>query len=61
MSYGLGGGLWTTNLQRAHRIAGAMRSGMVWINCYKRVNPGSPFGASEGSQGEQLARHHVGK
>ena len=42
--YGLGGGLWTTNLQRAHRIAGAMRSGMVWINCYKRVNPGSPFG-----------------
>lgn len=42
--YGLGGGLWTTNLQRAHRMAGAMRSGMVWINSYKRVNPGSPFG-----------------
>jgi len=42
--YGLGGGLWTTNLQRAHRFAAAMRSGMVWINCYKRVNPGSPFG-----------------
>ena len=42
--YGLGGGLWTTNLQRAHRVAGAMRSGMVWVNCYKRVNPGSPFG-----------------
>jgi len=42
--YGLGGGLWTGNLQRAHRTAGAMRSGMVWINCYKRVNPGSPFG-----------------
>jgi acyl-CoA reductase-like NAD-dependent aldehyde dehydrogenase len=42
--YGLGGGLWTTNLARAHRVANAMRSGMVWINCYKRVNPGSPFG-----------------
>ena len=42
--YGLGGGLWTTDLQRAHRAAAAMRSGMVWINCYKRVNPGSPFG-----------------
>ncbi len=42
--YGLGGGLWTTGLQRAHRIAAAMRAGMVWINCYKRVNPGSPFG-----------------
>jgi aldehyde dehydrogenase (NAD+)/betaine-aldehyde dehydrogenase len=42
--YGLGGGLWTRDLQRAHRVAAAMRTGMVWINCYKRVNPGSPFG-----------------
>ncbi len=42
--YGLGGGLWTSNLQRAHRMAENMRAGMVWINCYKRVNPGSPFG-----------------
>jgi acyl-CoA reductase-like NAD-dependent aldehyde dehydrogenase len=42
--YGLGGGLWTANLQRAHLFAREMRSGMVWINCYKRVNPGSPFG-----------------
>lgn len=42
--YGLGGGLWTNNLQRAHKFAREMKSGMVWINCYKRVNPGSPFG-----------------
>jgi acyl-CoA reductase-like NAD-dependent aldehyde dehydrogenase len=42
--YGLGGGLWTNNLQRAHKIAGEMKSGMVWVNCYKRVNPASPFG-----------------
>ena len=44
--YGLGGGLWTNNLQRAHKFARDMRSGMVWINCYKRVNPGSPFGGN---------------
>jgi len=42
--YGLGGGLWTRDLSRAHRIARAFRSGMVWVNSYKRVNPGSPFG-----------------
>ena len=42
--YGLGSGLWTTNLARAHRVADALEAGMVWINCYKRVHPGSPFG-----------------
>jgi aldehyde dehydrogenase (NAD+) len=42
--YGLGSGLWTSDLQRAHRFAREIRAGMCWINCYKRVNPGSPFG-----------------
>jgi betaine-aldehyde dehydrogenase len=42
--YGLGSGLWTANLQRAHRFARELHAGMVWINSYKRVNPGSPFG-----------------
>ncbi|CAB3866174.1 NADP/NAD-dependent aldehyde dehydrogenase PuuC [Achromobacter aegrifaciens] len=42
--YGLGSGLWTRDLARAHKMAGAIHAGMCWINCYKRVNPGSPFG-----------------
>lgn len=42
--YGLGSGLWTCDLARAHKLAGAIHAGMCWINCYKRVNPGSPFG-----------------
>ena len=42
--YGLGSGLWTRDLQRAHRVARDLHAGMVWINSYKRVNPGSPFG-----------------
>jgi aldehyde dehydrogenase (NAD+) len=42
--YGLGAGLWTRDLQRAHLIARELRAGMVWINSYKRVSPGSPFG-----------------
>jgi aldehyde dehydrogenase (NAD+) len=35
---------WTRDLSRAHRVAAALRAGMVWVNSYKRVNPGSPFG-----------------
>ncbi len=42
--YGLGSGLWTRDLRRAHRVAEQIRAGMVWVNCYKRVHPGSPFG-----------------
>jgi acyl-CoA reductase-like NAD-dependent aldehyde dehydrogenase len=42
--YALGGGLWTRALSRAHRVAAQLRAGMVWVNSYKRVNPGSPFG-----------------
>lgn len=42
--YGLGSGLWTQNLQRAHKFAREIKAGMCWINSYKRVNPGSPFG-----------------
>jgi betaine-aldehyde dehydrogenase len=42
--YGLGSGLWTRDLQRAHKLARELHAGMVWINSYKRVSPGSPFG-----------------
>jgi betaine-aldehyde dehydrogenase len=53
--YGLGGGLWTASLTRAHRFAREMRSGMVWVNCYKRVNPGSPFGGiGESGYGREM-------
>lgn len=43
-AYGLGSGLWTRDLSRAHKLASGIHAGMCWINCYKRVNPGSPFG-----------------
>jgi aldehyde dehydrogenase (NAD+) len=44
VEYALGAGLWTRDLTRAHRTARDLRAGMVWVNAYKRVNPGSPFG-----------------
>jgi aldehyde dehydrogenase (NAD+) len=53
--YGLGAGLWTADLSRAHRMAREFRAGMVWINCYKRVTPGSPFGGvGESGYGREM-------
>jgi aldehyde dehydrogenase (NAD+) len=53
--YGLGAGLWTRDIKRAHRMAKAIRSGMVWVNCYKRVHPGSPFGGvGESGYGREM-------
>ena len=53
--YGLGSGLWTTNLTRAHQMAREINAGMVWINCYKRVHPGSPFGGvGESGYGREM-------
>ena len=53
--YGLGAGLWTRDVKRAHRVAKAIRSGMVWVNCYKRVHPASPFGGvGESGYGREL-------
>src|SRR6202008_3760005 len=42
--YGLGGGVWSKNLDRAHEMAAAMRTGTVWVNDYHMITPGQPFG-----------------
>jgi acyl-CoA reductase-like NAD-dependent aldehyde dehydrogenase len=53
--YGLGAGLWTSNLSRAHRMAREINAGMVWVNSYKVVHPGSPFGGvGESGYGREM-------
>ena len=42
--FGLGAGIWTTNVSRAHRVAEQLRAGVVWINDYHRIDPASPWG-----------------
>jgi aldehyde dehydrogenase (NAD+) len=42
--YGLAGAVWTKDVHRAHRVAGKIRAGSVWINAYRVVAPSVPFG-----------------
>jgi acyl-CoA reductase-like NAD-dependent aldehyde dehydrogenase len=42
--YGLGSGIWTRDIKRAHRVAAAIKAGTVWVNTYGPVDPAAPFG-----------------
>ena len=41
--YGLGAGIWTQDLSRAHRVAQEIETGLVWVNTHHRNDPSSPW------------------
>jgi len=44
LPFGLGAGVWTGDVSRAHRVADRLRAGAIWINDYHRIDPASPWG-----------------
>ena len=44
LPFGLGAGIWTRDVSRAHRVADALRAGIVYVNDYHRIDPASPWG-----------------
>jgi aldehyde dehydrogenase (NAD+) len=42
--YGLGSGIFTQNLARAHRVSKKIKAGICWVNTYRAISPIAPFG-----------------
>lgn len=54
-NYGLAAAVWTKDINKAHRIADAVRAGTVWINCYDAFDAAAPFGGfKQSGQGREL-------
>ncbi len=59
-SFGLGSGVWTKDVGKAHELARSIRAGSVWINCYQAMDPAVPFGGYKMSgYGRESGKQHV--
>lgn len=47
--YGLAATVWTQDITKAHKLAGALNSGIVWINCWLLRDLRTPFGGVKNS------------
>jgi aldehyde dehydrogenase (NAD+) len=58
--FGLGSGVWTSSLAKAHRVANGLRAGSVWVNCYQAMDAAIPFGGyKQSGYGRESGREHL--
>jgi phenylacetaldehyde dehydrogenase len=57
--YGLGAGIWTRDISKAHALAKKLRAGTVWINCYNVFDAALPFGGYKQSGWGREMGHEV--
>jgi len=59
-TFGLGSGVWTRDVSKAHKVAKALRAGSVWVNCYQAMDPAVPFGGYKMSgYGRESGKQHL--
>ena len=47
--YGLAASVWTQDITKAHRVAHAVHSGIIWVNCWMLRDLRTPFGGMKQS------------
>ena len=47
--YGLGGAVWTRDINRAIRVSRGIDTGRMWVNTYNAIPEGAPFGGYKAS------------
>ena len=47
--FGLGSGVFTQNVARAHRVSARLKAGICWVNTYRAISPIAPFGGFDHS------------
>ncbi len=61
-AYGLAAAVWTQDLDTAHRMARAIRAGMVYVNCYDADDITVPFGGfKQSGMGRDKSLHAFDK
>jgi phenylacetaldehyde dehydrogenase len=57
--YGLGAGIWTKDISKAHALAKKIRAGSIYINCYNVFDAALPFGGYKQSGWGREMGHEV--
>lgn len=58
--FGLGSGVFTRDVARAHRVSRRLRAGICWVNTYRVISPIAPFGGfNQSGYGREAGREAV--
>jgi acyl-CoA reductase-like NAD-dependent aldehyde dehydrogenase len=53
--YGLAAGIWTSDVKKVHKMAAALKAGVVWVNTYNQFDAAAPFGGyKQGGYGREM-------